>query len=65
MSVEKVASDLEKHEAICAERWHTAFNRFDDIDAEVNKIQNILITAAGGIITAGAIAVWTIITLGQ
>ena len=64
MSVEKVASDLEKHEAICAERWHTAFNRFDDIDEEVNKIQNILIASAVGIITAGAVAVWTIITIG-
>lgn len=64
MSVEKVAADLEKHEAICAERWHTAFNRFDALDNEVNKIQNILIAAAGGIITAGAVAVWTIITIG-
>ena len=33
-----VANDLAKHETQCAERWKTAFNRFDTID---NNISNI------------------------
>ena len=37
MDSEQVAADLAKHEAVCAERWKTAFNRFDDIDDNVNE----------------------------
>jgi D-arabinose 5-phosphate isomerase GutQ len=53
MDAEKVASDLAKHEAVCAERWKTAFNRFDDLDENVKRIETILISAAGTIIVAG------------
>ena len=35
-----VANDLAKHETQCAERWKTAFNRFDTID---NNIANVTI----------------------
>jgi hypothetical protein len=54
MEVEEVAANLEKHEAICAERWKTAFNRFDDMDASIKRIETILITASGSIIVGGA-----------
>ena len=53
MDAEQVASDLAKHEAVCAERWKTAFNRFDDLDENVKRIETILISAAGTIIVAG------------
>jgi|14BtaG_2_1085337.scaffolds.fasta_scaffold166990_1 hypothetical protein len=33
-----VASDLAKHETQCAERWKTAFNRFDSIDTNIASI---------------------------
>ena len=33
-SVETVAAALEKHEAICAERWKTIFNELRDGKAE-------------------------------
>lgn len=53
MDAETVANDLAKHEAVCAERWKTAFNRFDDLDDSVKRIETILISAAGTIIVAG------------
>ena len=54
MAAEQVAADLAKHEAVCAERWKTAFNRFDDIDDSVKRIESIIIAAAGAIIVGGA-----------
>ena len=54
MDSEQVAADLAKHEAVCAERWKTAFNRFDDIDDNVKRIESIIIAAAGTIIVGGA-----------
>ena len=52
MDAETVAKDLARHEAVCAERWKTAFNRFDDLDENVKRIETILISAAGAIIVA-------------
>jgi hypothetical protein len=63
MDAEKVANDLAKHEAVCAERWKTAFNRFDDLDENVKRIETILISAAGALIVGGAgliITMWNI-----
>ena len=54
MDAEQVANDLAKHEAVCAERWKTAFNRFDDLDENVKRIETILISAAGALIVGGA-----------
>ena len=54
MDADQVAADLAKHEAVCAERWKTAFNRFDDIDNNVKRIESILIASAGSIIVGGA-----------
>ena len=54
MDAEQVANDLAKHEAVCAERWKSAFNRFDDIDNNVKRIESIIIAAAGTIIVGGA-----------
>jgi len=62
MDAEQVAQDLAKHEAVCAERWKTAFNRFDDIDASIKRIETILISAAGGVIVGAAtltLALWS------
>ena len=37
-----VAHDLAKHEVQCAERWKTAFNRFDSIEESVQEINGSL-----------------------
>ena len=53
MEIEQVAANLEKHEAICAERWKTIFNkietmekgasdRFNGIEEQVSRVENIL-----------------------
>jgi len=63
MDAEQVANDLAKHEAVCAERWKTAFNRFDDLDENVKRIETILISAAGALIVGGAgliITLWSV-----
>ena len=46
----QVKMDLEKHEAICAERWKTAFNRFDDFDNSIKRLEQILIGGSGTVI---------------
>ena len=63
MNAEQVASDLAKHEAVCAERWKTAFNRFDDQDQAIKRIEMILISCAGGLIVGGATVILTILSL--
>ena len=62
MDAEQVANDLAKHEAVCAERWKTAFKRFDDMDKNVKRIERILISCAGAIIVGGC---GLIITMSQ
>lgn len=62
MDAEQVANDLAKHEAVCAERWKTAFNRFDDMDDSIKRIETILISACGGLIVGAAtmaLTMWT------
>jgi len=62
MDAEQVANDLAKHEAVCAERWKTAFNRFDDMEDSIKRIETILISACGGLIVGAAtvaLTMWT------
>lgn len=63
MNVEEVSANLAKHEAVCAERWKTAFRRFDDIDENVKRIEMIMISVAGAIIVGGATVFFTIWTM--
>jgi len=63
MEADEVALELAKHEAVCAERWKTAFNRFDKIDQQINRVETIMISAAGALIVGGAglvITMWNI-----
>ena len=63
MDAEDVAAELIKHEAVCAERWKTAFNRVNDLDESVKRIETILISAAGALIVGGAgliITLWNV-----
>jgi hypothetical protein len=54
MNAEEIAADLAQHEAVCAERWKTAFNRFDEMDSNIKRIETIIISAAGTIICGAA-----------
>ena len=54
MEADEVALELAKHEAVCAERWKTAFNRFDNLDRQVGRIETVMISCAGCLIVGGA-----------
>jgi len=73
-SVEAVAAELAKHEAICAERWKTIFNKIDDIETEsdnrfnridekTTRIESILIGCAGFLLVTLSGVVVTMITM--
>ena len=63
VDVDDVAADLAKHIAVDAERWKTAFKRFDTIDTQIARIETIMIGVAGTIIVGGAGVVWTIMSM--
>lgn len=73
-SVEGVAAELAKHEAICAERWKTIFNKIEDIESEsdnrfnridekTTRIESILIGCAGFLLVTLSGVVATMMTM--
>ena len=54
MDQENRINDLElemaRHEAQCEERWKTTFNRLDDIEEGLKRIENRIMVAGGSII---------------
>ena len=73
MTTDELAADLQKHEAICAERWKTVFNqlegiegrsakRFDGVESSITRIETILISVAGTIIVT---KLWNYFFLGN
>ena len=53
MELNEVAANLDKHEAVCAESWKTAFNKFEDVETQINRIETIMIGVAGTLIVGG------------
>ena len=58
-----VANDLAKHEIQCAERWKTAFNKFSDVETQINRIETIMIGVAGTLIVGGITTIGTILSM--
>jgi len=62
-----VAHDLAKHEVQCAERWKTAFNRFDSIEESVQEInsslKNFIVGTVGLLATALISLFVTVVTI--
>ena len=56
MELNEVAANLDKHEAVCAERWKTAFNKFSDVET-------IMIGVAGTLIVGGITTIGTILSM--
>ena len=54
MDQESRVNDLElemaRHEAQCEERWKTTFNRLNDIEDVLKRIENRIMVAGGSII---------------
>lgn len=74
MTTDELAAELEKHEAICAERWKTVFNqlegieersgkRFDSVESSITRIETILISVAGTIIVSALGLIVTMLTM--
>ena len=63
MELNEVAADLAKHEAVCAERWKTAFNKFSDVEQQINRIETIMIGVAGTLIVGGITTIGTILSM--
>jgi len=59
----KIRIDLAKIETVVAERWKTAFNRFDEIDERLNKIDTYILSGAGGVILFMAGLIVTLLTI--
>jgi hypothetical protein len=74
MEAKDVAAELAKHEAICAERWKTIFNKIEDIEGEsdtrfnriddkTTRIESILIGFTGFLLVTLSGVVVTMITM--
>ena len=63
MELNEVAANLDKHEAVCAERWKTAFNKFEDLEKQINRIESIMIAVAGTLIVGGITTIGTILSM--
>jgi hypothetical protein len=46
----EIEVEMAQHEAQCEERWKTTFNRLQDIEDVLKKLENRIITASGSII---------------
>lgn len=45
--VRTIEVEMASHEAQCEERWKTTFNRLNDIDEGIARIENRLIAGGG------------------
>ena len=61
----KIRIDLAKIETVVAERWKTAFNRFDEIEERLNKLDTYLMSGAAAIILFMAGLIVTLLTIHQ
>ena len=61
--INKIRIELAMIETVVAERWKTAFNRFDEIDERLNKIDTYFLSGAGGVILFMAGLIVTLLTI--
>ena len=48
--INTLESDLKAHEVQCEERWKTNFQRLDDIDEAITRIETRIVHVGGGVI---------------
>lgn len=46
----EIEREMASHESQCEERWKTTFNRLNDIEEGVQRIENLIIIAGGGVL---------------
>lgn len=62
--VREIEVEMAQHEAQCEERWKTTFNRLEDIDANLRRIESKIMVGAGSLILFLAGVIVTLLTRG-
>lgn len=62
--VREIEVEMAQHEAQCEERWKTTFNRLEDIDSNLRRIESKIMVGAGSLILFLAGVIVTLLTRG-
>ena len=60
----EIEKEMHAHEIQCEERWKTTFNRLEDIDANLQRIESKIMVGAGSLILFLAGVIVTLLTRG-
>ena len=60
----EIEKEMHAHEIQCEERWKTTFNRLEDIDANLHRIESKIMVGAGSLILFLAGVIVTLLTSG-
>lgn len=62
--VREIEVEMAQHEAQCEERWKTTFNRLEDIDTSLRRMESKIMVGAGSLILFLAGVIVTLLTRG-
>ena len=62
--LQEVEAELRSHEVQCEERWKTTFNRLEDIETGLKRIESRIMLAGGSIIVFLAGVIGSLLTKG-
>jgi len=60
----EIEKEMHAHEIQCEERWKTTFNRLEDIDVNLRRIESKIMVGAGSLILFLAGVIVTLLTRG-
>lgn len=60
----EIEKEMHAHEIQCEERWKTTFNRLEDIDQNLHRIESKIMVGAGSLILFLAGVIVTLLTRG-
>ena len=58
----EIEKEMHAHEIQCEERWKTTFNRLEDIDSNLQRIESKIMLGAGSLILFLAGVIVTLLT---
>ena len=58
----EIEKEMHAHEIQCEERWKTTFNRLEDIDTNLHRIESKIVVGAGTLILFLAGVIVTLLT---
>lgn len=62
--VREIEVEMAQHEVQCEERWKSTFNRLEDIDFNLRRIESKIMVGAGSLILFLAGVIVTLLTRG-